>query len=199
MSLLVTLSNITAKCKSKNMSFPLQAGKQKWLKIIFGNEFRKAEVRNKFNENKINKTSIYVNANTWRNEHQEDKLSFTHYNIEGLLDSLKEKERESNDGKTRGELRGLFRAKFSERANSFSHKESLASRKNIDQSIRMSNRAENDIDTISSGKKYDSATLNFNAYFQNREKIAKRAANTSNSIRSESHDVRFAKKHHKAI
>lgn len=199
MSLLVTASNITAKNKSKSCTFPLQAARQKWLKISLTYEFRKAEVRNKFNENKISKSNVYASTNAWKNDHPQEKLSLTHYTIEALLDSLREKERESNEERTRGELGRLVRAKFSERANSFSHKESLASRKPADNSIHISGRVENAIEGIQSGKKYDSATLNFNSFFQNREKIAKRTANTSNSLRSESHDVRFSKKPHKVM
>lgn len=55
-------------------------------------------------------------------------------------------------------------------------------------------RGKGSIDGISGGKKCDSTTINVNNLFQNREKISKRTANTSNSIRSESHDARFSKK-----
>jgi hypothetical protein len=199
LSLLVTASSITAKSRTKSCTFPLQAVRQKWLKISLTCEFRKAEVRSKFNENKISKSSVYATTQAWKNAHPEERLSLTHYTIEALLDTLREKEREGSEGSTRGDLAGLVRAKFSERANSFSHKQSMAARRHVENSIHMSGRGDNDIDGISSGKKYDSATLNFNTYFQNREKIGKRTANTSNSLRSDSHDVRHHKKAQKEM
>lgn len=109
----MTASNITAKSKAKSCTFPLHAGRLKWLKIALTCEFRKAEVRNKFNENKISKSSVYASTNAWKNENPEEKLSITHYSIEALLHSITEKVNEGNDGKVRTGLAGLVRAKFS--------------------------------------------------------------------------------------
>lgn len=155
-------------------------------------------MRNKFNENKISKTNVYSSSQAWKNDHPLEKFTLATCNIDSLLASLTNNQAENNQ-KRHKELAGLVRAKFSERANSFSHKESLAPRKQFDNSVHMTIRGDNEKYGISGGKKYDSATLNFNSYFQNREKIAKRTANTSNSLRSESHDVRFSKKQQKMV
>lgn len=88
-----------------------------------------------------------------------------HISIEPLLHSLVTKgaREDSAIGNQRKKIGGIVRARFTERANSYSHKQTLASIKN-DESIHMPKEPEG-VDIISNGKKYDSATLNFNSYF----------------------------------
>jgi hypothetical protein len=194
----VTSSSISVKGGSNSDTLPLQLSKKNWLKIALSREFSRAEVRNKFNENKISKNNVYSSSQSWKNDHPQEKFTLAQCTIDTLLASFANNQAE-NTQKRHRELAGLVRAKFSERANSFSHKESLAPRKQFGKSIHMTIRGDNEKDGISGGKKYDSATINFNSYFQNREKIAKRTASTSNSVRSESHDVRFSKKQQKMV
>lgn len=69
------------KGESERFSLPLYLLQQKWIKITFGEEFKKAEIRSKYNENKITKKSIYVDEYTWKSDHQEEKKPLKEFDM----------------------------------------------------------------------------------------------------------------------
>jgi hypothetical protein len=58
----VTSGSISVKGGPNSGTLPLQLSKKNWLKIALSREFSRAEVRNKFNENKISKTNVYSSS-----------------------------------------------------------------------------------------------------------------------------------------
>ena len=111
-TILVTSSSISLKGGSNSGSLPLHLGKKKWLKIVVNREFSSVEVRNKFNENKISKTSVYSSSQAWKNDHPQGKIALATCSIDTLLTSNNINRAENSQKRPR-ELAGLVRAKFS--------------------------------------------------------------------------------------
>jgi hypothetical protein len=69
------------KGESERFSLPLYILQQKWVKITFGEEFKRAEIRSKYNENKITKKSIYTDEHSWRSDNLEEKKPLKEFDM----------------------------------------------------------------------------------------------------------------------
>lgn len=86
-----------------------------------------------------------------------------------------------------------MKAKFSERANSYSYKSGLRAKRDTENKTLLAHYEDpTDLD-ISKYKKAESTTLNLNDGLKTKDKSI-RMTNTSNSRRSDSNDIRFSKK-----
>lgn len=86
-----------------------------------------------------------------------------------------------------------MKAKFSERANSYSYKSGLRAKRDTENKTLLAHYEDpTDLD-ISKYKKAESTTLNLNDGLTTKDKSI-RMTNTSNSRRSDSNDIRFSKK-----